>query len=140
MPLVGQPADASPKPSTRYNFRKRSQMRAPARFADAGGAAAAAAAAVPRPAESAPTPAPQQPSLLDAATLTLDLTDHLLPSATLQQPFCDVHVDEVADFGFGSMVDNAVFSHAWAPDGRGVFACGGPLAMGIRGCYMSLWS
>jgi hypothetical protein len=108
----------------RYKLRKRSQMKVPARYAVSG----------------LPSSLTHSPGLFDIASHTHNLTHHLKPCATLRQPVSEVHFDEVAEYGFGSNVDNAIFSHAWAPDGRGVFTCGGPLAMGIRGCYMSMWT
>ena len=107
----------------RYNFRKRSQMKAPARYASLPALASG-----------------HSPGLFEAATPTHNLTDHLKPCATFRQPDSEVHIDEIAEYSLGNSIDNAVFSHAWAPDGRGVFVCGGPLAMGVRGCYMSMWS
>lgn len=136
----------------RYSLRKRSAMRVPARYA--------AADKIPGLTQ------PQE--AYDEVSTMHDLTPLLKPCAVFRQPAGEVHYDEVAEFGFGNAVDNAVFSHAWAPDGRAVFACGGPLAMGcahrvlcglclpscdvvgvlpkrghvcrVRGCYMSLWT
>jgi hypothetical protein len=107
----------------RYNFRKRSQMKVPARYATGTST---------WPASSKGT--------FSEVTVTNDVTGYLTPCATFRQPVSEVHYDEVAEYGFGNQVDNAVFSHAWAPDGRGMFTCGGPLAMGVRGCYMSMWA
>jgi hypothetical protein len=72
------------------------------------------------------------------STHVLDLTRYLSPTAVLQQPLGDVHIDDIVSSGF--QVENAIFSHAWSPDGFALFSCGGPLAMGVRGCYMALWS
>lgn len=36
-------------------------------------------------------------------------------------------------------VRNACYAHAWDPTGSALFACGGPLAFGLKGCYMALW-
>ncbi|KFM25623.1 DDB1- and CUL4-associated factor 12 [Auxenochlorella protothecoides] len=36
-------------------------------------------------------------------------------------------------------VQHACYAHAWDPAAQRVFACGGPLAFGMRGCYMGLW-
>ena len=83
---------------------------------------------------------PRALGVFDIATPSYNITPHLKLNATFQQPICEVHTDEVAEFGFNGRIDNAVFAHAWAPDGRGMLTCGGPLAMGIRGCYLSLWS
>jgi hypothetical protein len=103
----------------------RSVMRTPARYA-------AAAANIPG--------FTHQANTFDIAGPAPDLTAIMPCSAVFRQPKCEVHYDDVADFAFNSHADNAVFSHAWAPDGRAMFTCGGPLAMGIRGCYLSLWA
>ena len=112
----------SDSPPLRYNFRKRSEMKMPARFGSNGAAS------------------PGKSSSVDNNSQPHDITSLLPPCALFRQPASEVHYDEMAEHGFGNHVDNAVFSHAWAPDGRGVFTCGGPLAMGVRGCYLSLWS
>lgn len=39
----------------------------------------------------------------------------------------------------GFEIKNACYAHAWDPSGTRLFACGGPLAFGLRGCYMALW-
>lgn len=68
---------------------------------------------------------------------TLDLSDSVVEHGVLGQPEGDVHFDDVVHSGLA--VDNAVFSHNWSPDGRTLFTCGGPLAMGMRGCCLSFW-
>jgi WD repeat-containing protein 40A len=39
----------------------------------------------------------------------------------------------------GEQVFNACYSHAWDPSATRLMAVGGPLAYGLRGCYMALW-
>ena len=39
----------------------------------------------------------------------------------------------------GTDIRNACYAHAWDPTGSRLFAAGGPLAFGLRGCYMALW-
>eukprot|EP00873_Tetraselmis_striata_P000219 jgi/Tetstr1/420483/TSEL_011596.t1 len=36
-------------------------------------------------------------------------------------------------------VSPACYAHSWDPSGTRLFACGGPLASGMIGCYMGLW-
>ncbi|GAB4818512.1 hypothetical protein N2152v2_005558 [Parachlorella kessleri] len=43
------------------------------------------------------------------------------------------------DHFVGTDVRNACYAHAWDPTGSRLFACGGPLAFGLKGCYMALW-
>lgn len=38
-----------------------------------------------------------------------------------------------------SRVPHACYAHAWDACGSRLFACGGPLAFGMRGCYLGLW-
>ena len=68
---------------------------------------------------------------------TLDLSSSVAPCGVIEQPEGDLHFDDVVQSSLG--VDNAVFSHNWSPDGRTMFACGGPLAIGMRGCCLSFW-
>lgn len=37
------------------------------------------------------------------------------------------------------LATNAVYSHCWDPSRDRLFVCGGPLAYGLKGCYMGLW-
>ncbi|CAD7698717.1 unnamed protein product [Ostreobium quekettii] len=37
------------------------------------------------------------------------------------------------------LATNAVYAHCWDPSSDCLFACGGPLAFGLDGCYMGLW-
>jgi hypothetical protein len=113
----------------RYNLRRRSNIKLPARFLSAV-TADPTLATNPCSLQGGPSTA--------TATTVVDLTEHLPPCAVIRQPNSEVHYDDVAPHGFA--VDNAIFSHAWAPDATALFACGGPLAMGIRGCYMSMWA
>ncbi len=39
----------------------------------------------------------------------------------------------------GEQVFNACYSHAWDPTSTRLMCVGGPLAYGLRGCYMALW-
>ena len=37
-------------------------------------------------------------------------------------------------------VSNACYAHAWDPTGTRLMVAGGPLAYGLRGCYIGVWS
>jgi WD repeat-containing protein 40A len=39
----------------------------------------------------------------------------------------------------GAAVYSAAYTHCWDPSGTRLFAAGGPLPFGLRGCYMGLW-
>jgi len=39
----------------------------------------------------------------------------------------------------GVAVHNALYAHCWDPGLHRLFICGGPLPMGLRGCYMGIW-
>jgi hypothetical protein len=39
----------------------------------------------------------------------------------------------------GQEIRNAVYAHAWDASRSRLFACGGPLAFGLKGCYMAIW-
>jgi hypothetical protein len=116
--------------AARYNLRQRSKLKAPPRFATSSFSMEhgyeAEFALGGAPATSIPN-----------SNHTLDLTRLIQPCAVLRQPRSEVHVDDMVNQGW--VVDNAIFSHAWSPDGCAMFSCGGPLAMGVRGCYMALW-
>ena len=123
-------APPSTAKAARYNLRQRSKLKVPPRFAGSDSAAAdSVIAELTNSAASAPS--------LPNSNHTLDLTRLIPPSAVLRQPRSEVHVDDMVNQGW--VVDNAIFSHAWSPDGCAMFSCGGPLAMGVRGCYMALW-
>lgn len=68
----------------------------------------------------------------------LDPTRDVVSSVRI--PKCDVEDDEEYNLQGRGDVAAAVFHHSWAPDGSALFACGGPLAVGLRGCYMGCWS
>lgn len=36
-------------------------------------------------------------------------------------------------------VYNAAYAHEWDPGGTRMFICGGPLATGLQGSYVSVW-
>jgi uncharacterized membrane protein YgcG len=46
--------------------------------------------------------------------------------------------DDLGDSG-ALMAGGAVLTHAWSPDGRALFAGGGPLAAACAGCAAALW-
>jgi len=52
---------------------------------------------------------------------------HLVEDATFHELF------------YGEIIPNACYAHAWDPSGRRLFTCGGPLAFGLKGCYMGIW-
>lgn len=111
--------------SRKYNLRQRCKIKVPARFV--------APKAGP---DSVPRPSLQDISLPFSCT-TLDLSKSVVNHGVLGQLEGDIHFDDVVQSGLA--VDNAVFSHNWSPDGRTMFTCGGPLAMGMRGCCLSFW-
>jgi hypothetical protein len=120
---AGLPAsNANRKPlvayESRYGLRNRQKLQPPNRYSTFFGE--------------------RTPSLLSQVTPTVNLTGRLTPVATLRQPHSEIHYDEVAHYGLAN--DNAIFSHAWAPNGCSMFACGGPLAMGVRGCHLAMWA
>lgn len=43
------------------------------------------------------------------------------------------------DLFYGEDIRNACYAHAWDPSGSRLFTCGGPLAFGLKGCYMGIW-
>ena len=43
------------------------------------------------------------------------------------------------DHFHGQLLPHACYAHAWDASGSRLFSCGGPLAFGLRGCYMALW-
>lgn len=44
------------------------------------------------------------------------------------------------DYNFGpGAAAMSCYSHCWHPSGTSLFACGGPLPCGLRGCYMAWW-
>lgn len=47
--------------------------------------------------------------------------------------------DTYHEFFAGVEVRHACYAHAWDPTGSRLFACGGPLAFGLRGGYMAVW-
>jgi len=51
----------------------------------------------------------------------------------------DIHVLTAREHFVDERVGNAVYAHAWDPNGTRLFACGGPLAFGLRGSYMACW-
>jgi WD repeat-containing protein 40A len=36
-------------------------------------------------------------------------------------------------------VFNACYTHAWDPAGARLLVAGGPLAYGLKGCYVGVW-
>lgn len=110
----------------RYNLRQRCHIKLPARFVGTG--------VDPDPIIARPSSAEVS---LPYSCSTLDLSNSLAPCGVVEQPEGDLHFDDMVQSGLG--VDNAVFSHNWSPDGRTMFTCGGPLAMGMRGCCLSFW-
>lgn len=129
----------------RYNLRQRPRIKQPPQFASTVPLSKAAEGQVDcqdaqatlsdsgDPASESTIIGPDVPS----STHVLDLSKYVTPKAILKQPHGEVHVDDVVSNGF--QIENAIFSHAWSPDGCAMFSCGGPLAMGVRGCYMALW-
>lgn len=112
--------------SRRYNLRRRCKLKLPARFVGTTGNSDPLMASTASPDIARPF-----------SCTTLDLSDSVVEHGVLGQPEGDVHFDDVVHSGLA--VDNAVFSHNWSPDGRTLFTCGGPLAMGMRGCCLSFW-
>eukprot|EP00892_Ulva_mutabilis_P006419 jgi/Ulvmu1/4149/UM019_0128.1 len=109
----------------RYNLRQRCNIKLPARFIGTG--------VDPDPIIVRPATAEVPPYSCN----TLDLSGSVAPCGVVERPEGDLHFDDMVQSGLG--VDNAVFSHNWSPDGRTMFTCGGPLAMGMRGCCLSFW-
>lgn len=50
-----------------------------------------------------------------------------------------VSVNACREHFHGEQVFNACYSHAWDPTSTRLMCVGGPLAYGLRGCYMALW-
>lgn len=147
MPAPRKPAPASllapPVKAVRYNLRQRTKIKVPPRFATAlKQNAVHAPEGVPQPSPDALNDGPDSkhtsenlgPEVPESSHV-LDLCHYVSPKAIMKQPHGDVHVDIFNN----AFQENAIFSHAWSPDGCSLFSCGGPLAMGVRGCYMALW-
>eukprot|EP00210_Caulerpa_lentillifera_P001795 g1725.t1 len=44
-----------------------------------------------------------------------------------------------SEFFGGVAVHNALYAHCWDQELNRLFICGGPLPIGLRGCYMGIW-
>lgn len=40
----------------------------------------------------------------------------------------------------GLDITNAIFAHRWDPHGARLLVAGGPLMIGLEGCYIAVWS